>query len=149
MPRRPQRAGNWSLRQVALAAGTSIATARSAVRDGHLTVGDLTAHDTVVLRAACMLPSLRPVGELREANRARTVPAREREAVARLRAALELGLPRQAVLVIDEDGAEVLDSVERSIGAAQLLLSRGVPYLALPVGAWASELLGAPQQQAA
>jgi len=148
MARTPQRAGRWSLRQVSLAAGVSLATARAVVRAGHLDPAALTADDVVVLKVAAMLPSLQPIGELRPANATRQVPKREIEAVLLTRQA-GLGLPELATLVVTADGASLAVTIAEVSAATLGTVTQGKPYLALPVGRWASDLKSAAVTEAA
>jgi hypothetical protein len=139
MARTPQRAGRWSLRQVSLAAGVSLATARAVVRVGHLDAAALSAGDVVVLKVAAMLPSLQPIGELRPANATRQVPARELEAVALVRSA-GIDVAEMATLVVTADGARLATTIAQVSAATLEPATQGVPYLALPVGRWFREL---------
>ena len=140
MGRTPQRSECWSLRQISLAAGVSLATARAVVRNGHLDPQRLTAVDALVLRVAAMLPALQPYGELRPANAARPVPARERSAVEAVRNA-GLGLPDLATLVVTETTANLATSLSEVSASTLEPVSSGTAYLALPVGRWAREVL--------
>lgn len=139
MARTPQRAGRWSLRQVSLAAGVSLATARAVVRVGHLDPTALSASDVVVLKVAAMLPSLQPLGELRPANAARLVPRRELEAVSLVRRAGP-HLAEMATLVVTADGARLATTIAEVSAATLEPVTQGVPYLALPVGRWVQQL---------
>ena len=139
MARTPQRADRWSLRQVSLAAGVSLATARAVVRVGHLDPTALTAGDVVVLKVAAMLPSLQPLGELRPANAARQVPQRELEAVRLVRRA-GVSLAQIATLVVTADGAKLATTIAQVSAATLEPVTDGKPYLALPVGRWVQEL---------
>ena len=139
MARTPQRADRWSLRQVSLAAGVSLATARAVVRAGHLDPTGLTAADVVVLKVAAMLPSLQPLGELRPANATRQVPRREMMAVELVRQA-GLDLSELSTLVVTADGAHLATTIVDVSAAMLRPVTRGEPYLALPVGFWAREL---------
>jgi hypothetical protein len=139
MARTPQRAERWSLRQVSLAAGVSLATARAVVRSGHLDPAELTAGDVVVLKVAAMLPSLQPLGELRPANAARQVPQRELEAILLVRRA-GLGLAELATLVVTADRVRLAVTIAEVSAATLEPVTQGEPYLALPVGRWAREL---------
>lgn len=139
MARTPQRADRWSLRQVSLAAGVSLATARAVVRTGHLDATTLGAADVVVLKVAAMLPSLQPLGELRPANAARLVPQRELDAVALVRRA-GLELTEMATLVVTADAARLAVTIAQVSAATLEPVTQGVPYLALPVGRWVQEL---------
>ena len=139
MARTPQRADRWSLRQVSLAAGVSLATARAVVRVGHVNPAVLTAFDVVVLRVAAMLPGLQPLGELRPANAVRQIPHRELSAIALVRGA-GLHLADVSTLVVTADDAHLATTIA-DVSAAMLgPVTRGEPYLALPVGFWAREL---------
>lgn len=148
MARTPQRSGRWSLRQVSLAAGVSLATARAVVRNGHLDPQRLTAVDALVLRVAAMLTALQPLGELRPANASRPVPARERAAVDAVRRA-GLALPDLATLVVTETDVRLATSLGEVSSATLEPVGTGTPYLALPVGRWARELLDATGTEAA
>lgn len=148
MARTPQRSGRWSLRQVSLAAGVSLATARAVVRNGHLDPQALTAVDALILRVAAMLPALQPFGELRPANTSRLVPARERAAVAAVRQA-GLGLPDLATLVVTETAAHLATTLGEVSAATLDPVSTGTAYLALPVGRWARELRRKVTEEAA
>jgi hypothetical protein len=139
MARTPQRTDRWSLRQVSLAAGVSLATARAVVRTGHLDATALGAADVVVLKVAAMLPSLQPLGELRPANAARLVPQRELDAVALVRRA-GLELAEMATLVVTADAARLALTIAQVSAATLEPVTQGVPYLALPVGRWVQEL---------
>lgn len=139
MARTPQRADRWSLRQVSLAAGVSLATARAVVRVGHLDPAALTAGDVVVLKVAAMLPSLQPLGELRPANAARQVPQRELEAVTLVRNAGG-ALAEIATLVVTATGARLATSIAEVSAATLEPVTQGEAYLALPVGRWVHEL---------
>lgn len=139
MARTPQRADRWSLRQVSLAAGVSLATARAVVRTGHLDPTALGVADVVVLKVAAMLPSLQPLGELRPANAARLVPQRELDAVALVRRA-GLELAEMATLVVTADSARLALTIAQVSAATLEPVTQGVPYLALPVGRWVQEL---------
>lgn len=148
MARTPQRVGRWSLRQVSLAAGVSLATARAVVRAGHLDPASLSAADVVVLKVAAMLPSLQPIGELRPANAARQVLRREVEAVLLTRRA-GLALPELATLVVTADQARLAGTIAEVSAATLEQITRGQPYLALPVGRWAQELRSVATAEAA
>lgn len=148
MARTPQRAGRWSLRQVSLVAGVSLATARAVVRVGHLDPSSLSAADVVVLKVAAMLPSLQPIGELRPANSARQVPTRETEAVALTRRA-GLDLPELATLVVTADRALLAATLAQVSAATLEPISQGQAYLALPVGHWAQDLRSVSATEAA
>lgn len=139
MARTPQRADKWSLRQVSLAAGVSLATARAVVRAGHLDASTLAMADVVVLKVAAMLPSLQPLGELRPANTARLVPQRELDAVELVRRA-GLQLTEMATLVVTADTARLALTIAQVSAATLEPVTQGVPYLALPVGRWVQEL---------
>lgn len=139
MARTPQRAGKWSLRQVSLAAGVSLATARAVVRAGHLDPAALEARDVVVLKVAAMLPSLQPLGELRPANATRLVPQRELDAVSLVRTAA-LSLDEMATLVVTASSARLALTIAEVSAATLEPVTQGVPYLALPVGRWVQEL---------
>ena len=139
MPRTPQRSGHWSLRQVSLAAGVSLATARGIVRHGHLDPKSLTIVDVLVLRVAAMLSALQPFDELRPANTARPVPVRDRVAIDAVRSA-GLDLPDLATLVVTEDGARLAGGLAEISAATLEPVSSGVPFLALPVGRWARNI---------
>lgn len=147
MARKPQRSDRWSLRQVSLAAGVSLATARAVVRSGHLDPAALTAQDVLVLRVAAMLPALQPLGELRPANAARQIPERELEAIALTRAATG-PLPKVATLVITAAGATLAMTLAEATAAAITPMTEGAPYLSLPVGMWALELSATHQEAA-
>ena len=139
MARTPQRADRWSLRQVSLAAGVSLATARAVVRAGHLDPTALHAADVVVLKVAAMLPSLQPLGELRPANAARQVPHRELKAVALVRRA-GATLTESATLIVTANDAQLASTIAQVSAATLEPVAEGVPYLALPVGRWAHQL---------
>lgn len=116
-----------------------MATARAVVRVGHLDPAWLTAEDVVVLKVAAMLPSLQPLGELRPANAARQVPQREREAIRLVRRA-SMTLAEMATLVVTADGARLATTIAEVSAATLEPVTRGEPYLALPVGRWVQEL---------
>lgn len=139
MARTPQRAGRWSLRQVSLAAGVSLATARAVVRAGHLDPTELHAGDVVVLKVAAMLPSLQPLGELRPANAARQIPLREVKAVDLIRRA-GATLTETATLIVTADDARLATTIANVAAATLEPITEGVPYLALPVGRWAHQM---------
>lgn len=139
MARTPQRADRWSLRQVSLASGVSLATARAVVRAGHLNPAALTAGDVVVLKVAAMLPSLQPLGELRPANATRQIPRRELTAIALVRGA-GLNLTDVATLVVTANDAHLATTIADVSAAMLRPVTQGEPYLALPVGFWAREL---------
>ncbi len=139
MARTPQRADKWSLRQVSLAAGVSLATARAVVRVGHLDATALGVGDVVVLKVAAMLASLQPIGELRPANTARLVPQRELDAVSLVRTA-GLHLDEMATLVVTADSACLAQTIAQVSAATLEPVTLGLPYLALPVGRWVQEL---------
>lgn len=126
-----QRSTRWSLRQVSLEARVPVATARAAVRDGHLDPDRLTVDDVLVLRVASMLPNLRPLGVTRPANTRRVVPAWERRALAVLRDGLTAGLAPRSALFVWAGGVGL-----GTVGPLELT----EPYLVLPVGQWAAEL---------
>lgn len=148
MARRPQRADRWSLRQVALVAGVSRPTARSAAAAGHLDPDNLTERDVLVLRVVSMLPALQPFGELRPANVAREVPARDVDAVALVR---EAGgpLPAMATLIVTAESATLARSIAAVSAATLEAAEAGQPYLALPVGQWSLELENRTRAEAA
>jgi len=139
MARTPQRAGRWSLRQVSIAAGVSLSTARAVVRAGHLEPAALTAQDVVLLKVAAMLPGLQPLGELRPANTARQVPQRELDAIDLIRRASP-GLGEVATLVVTAEHARLATTIAEVSAATLEPVSLGVPYLALPVGRWMREM---------
>ena len=148
MARTPQRSGRWSLRQVSLAAGVSLATARAVVRSGHLDPTALTARDVLVLRVAAMLPALQPLGELRPANAAREIPQREVLAVQLVRE-LEPAVPVTATLVVTATDARLVRTLPEVSAATLEAADAGHPYLALPVGRWAHDVSNDGTEEAA
>lgn len=139
MARRPQRSERWSLRQVSLEAGVTLATARAVVRSGHLDAGALTEADVLVLKVAAMLPALQPLGEMRPANAARAIPKRELQAVALVRA-IPAPVSDIATLVITQDGAILARTYTEVSNATLEATGGGLPYLAIPVGKWIQQL---------
>jgi hypothetical protein len=137
MAGRPQRSGRWSLRQVWLVAGVSRKTASAAVSAGHLDPESLTALDVVVLRVAASCFSWRPLGELQPANVTREVPIREVEAVRLIRAA-GATLPADAQLIVTGEGARLARTMP---DVAKAALEAVGPFISLPVGLWAAEVL--------
>ena len=142
MARTPQRGRRWSLRQVAIAADVSLATARGIANRGHLDVTHLGAIDVLVVRVAAAACTFGMHNEARPANEARVVPAREWAAVAAVRDQIE-ALSSASVLVITATTARLLGSPAEQAGTLLALAGDGQQFLCVPVGSWWYEIFSA------
>lgn len=130
--------GRWSLQQVHLEAGVTLAVARTVARKGMIDPDALTEGDVVTLQvAAALLEAPRPSGS--RTQTAATVAARDEQALAATREVLARPTVDAAtVLLIAPDGAEVAADL---LGLMNALSSRrGQPVLVLPVGEWIAGL---------
>lgn len=127
----------WSLRMVAATSGVTLDRARAAVRRGHLNGADLSGVDCLVLRVSAMLPGLQPFGETQTHGR---FDDRDRAAVQLVRDNHDR-LPPIATLVVTADSARLALTLPEVCAAATEPVAAGEPYLTLPVGAWAADLL--------
>jgi len=139
MARTPQRGGHWALRQVAIVADVSLATARAVAGRGHLDVAHLGPIDVLVVRVATAAATFGLHNEARPANEARLVPARERSAVAAVRDQIE-ALSSASILVVTATSSRLLGSTGEQAGTLLTLAGAGEQFLSIPVGAWWYEI---------